>query len=311
MDNLGFLAALGAAVCWGSYMVPFKKSGSLNLIQFQAVMAVGIGLSGLFISVLFGYRLGFNAYGLFSGVLWVVANAVFLVAVANLGLAKAAPIASSLVIILSFLWGALIFHEIPSGIMVGFLGIGLIIVGVILIGIIGNAASRSVKKGLFSAVAAGTIWGSQLVPLKVGQVAIQDFFFPVCLGILVSGLIIFALSPSVILSTFASLSVNSAKNLFKSRLPRRSAPRNDRQVYAAVGLSLLSGLIWNIGNLLSIISISLIGLSRGLPITQSASLVAVLWGLFYFKEVTNKKARFQILIGAIILLVGVATLGLA
>ena len=65
------------------------------------------------------------------------------------------------------------------------------------------------------------------------------------------------------------------------------------------------------GNLLSLISLSLIGLSKMGPISQSATLVAVLWGLFYFKEVTNIKARLQILIGAMILLGGVAVLGFA
>lgn len=36
-----------------------------------------------------------------------------------------------------------------------------------------------------------------------------------------------------------------------------------------------------------------------------------LWGLFYFKEVTNSKHKVQILIGAAILFLGVITLGLA
>ncbi len=116
------------------------------------------------------------------------------------------------------------------------------------------------------------------MPLKVGNVLPQDFFFPVCLGIFISGLLIFVL--------------------------KRARFRKE-----AIVSSLLSGVIWNIGNLLSIISISLIGLSKGLPITQSASLVAVLWGLFYFKEVTSAKAKLQVLIGAIFLIGGVVTLG--
>ncbi len=201
-------------------------------------------------------------------------------AAANLGLARAVPIASSLVVISSFLWGGLVFGEMPSGIMAGFLGVGLIIAGVILIGMIGNTASKNIKKGLLSAAAAGIIWGSQLVPLKVGQVATRDFFFPVCLGILLSGLLIFALS----------------RKGFKKE---------------ALGMSLLSGVIWNIGNLLSLISLSIIGLSKMGPVSQAAVLFAVLWGLFYFKEITKRKAKWQVLIGAVILFSGIMTLGLA
>ena len=278
MNNLGFLAAIGAALSWGSYAVPFKASHSSNLIQYQALMAIGIGLSGLLISLMLGYPLNLNAYGLLSGVLWAIANAISLVAILDLGLSRAVPLMSSLVVVSSFLWGALVFHDFPAGLLIGFLGVGLIVVGVVLVSSTGNMESQNVKKGLLAGALAGLIWGSQLVPLKVGNVATQDFFFPVCLGIFISGLLIFAIKKA----------------------------KFNKEV---VGLSLLSGVVWNIGNLLSIFSISLIGLSKGLPITQSASLVAVLWGLFYFKEITKRRQKIQVLIGAIILIGGVVTLG--
>ena len=278
MNNLGFLAAIGAALSWGSYAVPFKASHSSNLIQYQALMAIGIGLSGLLISLMLGYPLNLNAYGLLSGVLWAIANAISLVAILDLGLSRAVPLMSSLVVVSSFLWGALVFHDFPAGLLIGFLGVGLIVVGVVLVSSTGNMESQNVKKGLLAGALAGLIWGSQLVPLKVGNVVTQDFFFPVCLGIFISGLLIFAIKKA----------------------------KFNKEV---VGLSLLSGVVWNIGNLLSIFSISLIGLSKGLPITQSASLVAVLWGLFYFKEITKRRQKIQVLIGAIILIGGVVTLG--
>ncbi|OGE27962.1 hypothetical protein A2867_02715 [Candidatus Daviesbacteria bacterium RIFCSPHIGHO2_01_FULL_40_11] len=280
MNNLGVLAAAAAALCWGSYMVPFKKSGSLNLTQFQAVMAVGIGLSGLLLSLILGYPLSLNAYGLFSGVLWATANTIALVAISSLGLSRAVPIIASFVVILSFLWGALIFNELPSGLLMGFLGIGLIISGVVLISAIGITGGQNIKMGLLATISAGLIWGSQWVPLKMSNVNALDLFFPVCLGIFFSGLIIFVV--------------------------KRAEFKRE-----AITESLLSGLIWNAGNLLSLVSLSLIGLSKMGPISQMAVLVAVLWGLFYFKEVTNIKARLQVLIGAIILLGGVAVLGFA
>lgn len=280
MENLGFLTAMGAALAWGSYVVPFKKSGSSNLIQFQALMGIGIFFSGLIFSQLAGYSLGLNVYGLSSGVLWAMANAVSLVAILNLGMARAMPLISSIVILSSFLWGALAFHELPSGMATGFIGIGAIIVGVILVSTTGNTQSRNIKRGLLAGVLAGLIFGSQLVPLKAGNVAIKDFFFPVCFGIFITAMII----------------------AFITRLRFKNE---------AIKLSLISGIIWNIGNLLSLISISLIGLAKGLPISQSATLVAVLWGLFYFKEITLPKYRMQVLIGAIILVTGVIILGLA
>lgn len=280
MENLGFLAALGAALFWGSYMVLFKKSKSTNLIQFQALTAVGIGLSGLIISIVLSYPVNFNPYGLLSGVLWGSANAISLVAVANLGLSRAVPLMSSLVILSSFLWGALVFQELPSGIIMGFIGIALIILGVIIVSSTNNTQSKSLKKGLLAGIMAGLIFGSQLVPLKIGHVAIRDFFFPVCFGIFIIGVLI----------------AKVMKVKFENK---------------AIKESLLSGLIWNIGNLLSLISLSIIGLSKMGPISQSATLIAILWGLFYFKEVTQRKQVIQVLTGAVVLLAGVAVLGLA
>ncbi len=92
-------------------------------------MAVGIGLSGLLISLILGYPLNLNTYGLLSGVLWAVANAISLTAILDLGLSRAVPLMSSLVVVSSFLWGALVFHDFPAGLVVGFLGVGLIVFG--------------------------------------------------------------------------------------------------------------------------------------------------------------------------------------
>lgn len=280
MNNLGFLAALGAAVCWGTYMVPFKRSGHPNVVFFQALMAIGIGLSGLAISLILGYPISLNLYGLLSGVLWAVGNTFGLMAISNLGLSRAVPLMSSLVVILSFLWGALAFGEIPTGMAVGFLGIGLIVAGVILVSSTENMESRNIRKGLLAGICAGLIWGSQLVPIKFGNVSTGDFFFSVCLGIFISGLTIFVFK----------------KVKFQKEI---------------VNFSLLSGLIWNVGNLLSLIAVSLIGLSKAGPVSQAAIVVAVFWGLVYFKEVNSFKSKLRIALGAVVLLSGVATLGFA
>lgn len=274
MENLGLLAALGAAIFWGSYIVPFKKSQTTNIWQFQAVMGLGIFLSGLFFSKFLGYSLSLNSFGLISGILWAIANAISLVAVVNLGMTKSIPLISSLVILSSFLWGALVFNELPGTLIFGFLAVVLIVIGVVVVGSTGNTHSQNIRKGLILAILSGLIFGSQLVPLKIGAVSTQDFFFSLCLGIF-----------------FASLLIALA---LKTKFEKKG-----------MVWSLLSGIIWNIGSLLSLIAISKIGLAKGMPISQLAILVAVLWGLFYFKEITKPKDRLQILAGAIILLIGV------
>lgn len=279
MVNLGFLAALGAALAWGTYMVPFKKAGSDKLVLFQAVMSVGILISGFIFSIILNYSLNLNIYGIFAGVLWAIANVIALTAIFNLGISKAVPLMSSLVIGTSFLWG-LVFGELSSGMVMGLGGIGLIILGVVLVSSSGKTAGQNMRKGLQAAVLAGLIWGSQFAPIKMGNVLPKEYFFSMSFGIFAAAVVIAAVK--------------------KTRLENQ-----------AITESLFSGTLWNIGNLLGVIAISLVGLAKGLPITQVAVLVAVIWGLFYFKEITGTRDRLQILIGAAILLIGVIALGLA
>lgn len=280
MENLGFLYAIGAALCWGTYMVPFKKSKSESLIQFQTLMSVGILLSGFIISLLVGFPLNFNIYGIIAGVFWAIGNTLALIAIKNLGLSKAVPLMSSIVILSTFLWGALVFGELPSGLFFASFGLLLIIAGVVIVSARGESRSENIKAGLIAAILGGLVFGSQLVPLKLGHVSAANFFFSTCLGIFITALAIFLFKPVK----------------FKNE---------------AIKESLLSGTIWNIGNFLSIASVSLIGLAKGYPLSQSSVLVAVLWGVFYFKEITQPKHKLQVLIGAVILLIGVITLGLA
>lgn len=260
-------------------MVPFKKSGAKNVLLYQAVMGIGIALSGFALTLILGYSIALNSYALVSGFLWASANAIFIGAISELGLARAVPIASSLVILTSFLWGALAFNELPAP-EKGFLGTGLIILGVILISAVGSMSSRNVKKGILAAAVAGLIWGSQLVPVKLGNVAPAEFFFPVCVGIFISAMLIF--------------------------IAKRVSFKKE-----AFGAGLLSGFIWNIGNLLSLISLSIIGLAKTGPISQSSTFVAVLWGLIYFKEIPSGKAKIQVLIGTAIMFAGIAVLSMS
>lgn len=279
-ETWGFVLAFATALVWGTYAVPFKISKSKNLSQFQMLTGVGIFISGLAISAILGYPLKLNGYGLLSGILWGIANAIFLVSLLNLGISRAVPIASSLVIISTFLWGALVFNELPKGLVMGFLGIGAIISGVILISITQKSQSQNIRTGLITAILSGLIWGSQISPLKIGNLETKDFFFSVCFGIFITSVLVAFIQ----------------KVRFKNE---------------AIGMSFLSGVIWNIGNLLSVIAIPFIGIAKAMPFTQASALVAVLWGIFYFKEISQVRQKIQVLLGAIILIIGITILASA
>lgn len=176
--------------------------------------------------------------------------------------------------------GSVCFGELNTGLITGIIGIIFIIAGVVLVGTTGDTQSKNIRQGILLSVVSGVIFGSQLAPLRIGNLNAETFFFPMSFGILLFGVLYFLFK----------------RTSFKSE---------------AVGASLLSGGLWSLGNLLSIIAVSAIGLAKGFPITQGAVLFAVLWGVFYFKEVTKASDIKKVLAGSVILLSGVILLGLS
>lgn len=243
-------------------------------------MSVGIFFFGFVASVILGYSLSLNYYGLSAGILWGVANALSLTAVRSIGIARAIPIWVSVIVLVTFFSGVFIFHELSSGFSIGVIGIVGIIAGVLFIGSAGDAKSKHIKRGIMFSVLAGLVFGICVTPIKMSNLQPLAFFFPMSVGILLFGV------------GFA--------------LAKRLTLKNE-----AVMQGIAGGMLWNIGNLLSIISISILGLAKAYPIAQASLLIAVLWGVFYFKEITKRNDLIKILSGAIILLAGVIVLGMA
>ena len=276
VDAFGFLAAFISVVGWGSYLVPMKKLQNYDTFYFQALMATGIMLSSLVIVLIVGeFRL--SLLGLLCGFLWKTGNAISLVAVKKDGISMAVPVWTSTSIVTSFLWGLFFFKENFSSLLLGVLGISLLVVGTNVVSLTGSNREKS-KTGVLLALPAGVFFGSYLVPMKISGLEPNQFLFSMALGIFVTGW-------SFFLAKGAKLS--------------RSALLN--------GLG--SGVVWNVSNFSSLYAIALLGLSIGLPLTQNSLLVAVLWGLFYFKEVKRKRGKAQVLVGALVMIVGTFLLG--
>ena len=68
----------------------------------------------------------------------------------------------------------------------------------------------------------------------------------------------------------------------------------------------ISGIIWNGGNLASLYAIQILGYSVAYPIMQSSLIIASCWGVFIWKEFTNKYVISFIFLGAITVIAGCA-----
>ncbi|MEX2348887.1 MAG: GRP family sugar transporter, partial [Nitrosopumilaceae archaeon] len=74
---------------------------------------------------------------------------------------------------------------------------------------------------------------------------------------------------------------------------------------------LVSGILFNLGSLSVLVAVGLIGITTAFPISQTATLFAVSWGILYFKEIVQKQGILRVAGGAAIILCGATLLAIA
>jgi len=141
-----------------------------------------------------------------GGVVWTAGNYSAFRASELAGIARAAGTWTPLNIIVAFVWGALLFHELDHfpGIRFVLLAVALvaILAGILLIvrsqdssgaGVVPSGTDHgqpvpAARRGLLWAAAAGILWGSYFVPAQWAAEPSQVSNFPLALGMLGAGL---------------------------------------------------------------------------------------------------------------------------
>lgn len=275
MTDLGLFFAAFAAVSWGTFFVPVKKVGIKNIWQLQGATSIGVLLFAIPIGYFWGFELQLG--GLISGVIWTIANLLALYSVKLIGLARTSPLLAGFSIISSFTWGIALFNETFDSLILALIAIGLLLVGLPLVAN-GERNSSIQKKGYFVAVASGLVGGSYIIPMQATQ-SLQSGFFSSSLSIFVIGIPMFLL----------------AKRFIK------------KETIAGI----VSGTLFNLGSSSTLIAVSLIGIATAFPIAQTATLFAVSWGMFYFKEIVQKQGIVRVSVGALVILCGAILLVIA
>jgi len=273
--DLGLLFAVLAAISWGTFFVPVRKVGVTNVWQLQGSTSFGVLLFAIPIGFFWGFEIQLS--GLFSGLIWTVANLLALYSVKLIGLARTSPLLAGFSIITAFTWGAVFFGETFDSAVLALAAIGLLLSGLPLVAS-GEKNPTVQKKGYFMAVASGLIGGSYIIPMQATQ-TLQSGFFSLSLSIFAIGIPLFFF----------------AKRFIK------------KETIAG----LISGILFNLGSLSVLVAVGLIGITIAYPISQTATLFAVSWGILYFKEVIQKRGILRVVGGAVIILCGAALLAIA
>jgi len=129
---IGYLAAGGAAFFYGSMAIPIKLpaviKANVDPMVFQCYYSFAVFCSS-WIVVLF-QPLNFSWYGILGAGLWVPASVLAITAINMIGMALTAGIWSGTTILVSFLWGTIIFKESINNWFLTIIGLILLLSGI-------------------------------------------------------------------------------------------------------------------------------------------------------------------------------------
>ncbi|MEM2761123.1 MAG: GRP family sugar transporter, partial [Nitrososphaerales archaeon] len=235
VDYFGIAFALVAAASWGTYLVPVKKFGINNIFHTQGSIGIGAILFALAILPFYG-SLTLDLGGMIAGAIWITASTLGIFAIKYIGLGRIALPVGSVIIITSFMWGLLFFHEQLSSLLLALAGIAMLVLGMFLVSVGVRKDKKDIRGYIITAIA-GILWGSLFVPVRLFS-DLESSFFSMSFTIFLIGI-------GILIAT-----------------------RRFRKTETLTGI--VSGSIWNVGNVASFLAVAALGLTVGYPLTQLA-----------------------------------------
>lgn len=230
-------------------------------------------------------------WGVMAGCLWAVGNTLTIFAVKDIGLSLAFPLWNSNSFI-GIIWGTLLFKELhragwvhKAGVIGGAV---LIFVGAVLI----SAASTSqtththAVRGITAALGAGLMFGSMYIPYRKAYIT--------------------GMNPLTFLTFFTIGEMTTVTLLAVTFLGAQPFWRELSADRAVLFWPLLGGFMWVIGDLLQNYAAKYVGISRGIPLSNTNQLWGLLWANLVFNELHDLDMRVyaEVIGGSFLMAVG-------
>ena len=292
--NILFYALL-TLLGWGTWLAPSQK------VQFpnQQIKTLYVVVTNLVIAALVVFwrgGMGEVTVGMFrltflGGLIWALGGWCAFTGTNKLGIAKAFGIWAPLNIIVSLLWGAMLFHEFldirAGSILWLVIAILTILAGILLIifakGADDPAESVSASRlGILAAVGAGVFWGSYFIPIKYSGVSPWSGAFPLAVGMAAGGVVLALLSRQ---TWKLSASGDTAR-------------------------ACLTGALWSLGNYGALLLVDAIGAGKGFTIAQISLVISALIGIYWLHEPPpGTRVANWTLVGCVLATIGGIVLG--
>ncbi|MGC2661459.1 MAG: GRP family sugar transporter [Bryobacteraceae bacterium] len=231
-------------------------------------------------------------WGVMAGCLWAVGNTLTIFAVRDIGLSLAFPLwnANSLI---GILWGTVLFKELHRAgwkrkvAVVG--GAVLIFLGAILISAASGAEAGhgSPARGIAAALGAGLMFGSMYISYRKAYITGMN---PLTF------LTWFTFGEIVTVTLLAIVSLGGATLFWQALVANRSI----------LLWPMLGGFMWVVGDLFQNYAAKYVGISRGIPLSNTNQLWGLLWAVLVFHELHGLSANIYLEVagGSVIMVLG-------
>jgi drug/metabolite transporter (DMT)-like permease len=231
--------------------------------------------------------------------LWAVANTLTVYAIRDVGLSIAFPLWNTNGVI-GMLWGVSFFGELRgtgrARRVAVITGVALLFVAALMIAdaSAAQAARRDVVRGVVAALTAGVLWGTMYIPYRK---AYLTGMHPL------SFLTFFTVGEIVTMSILAIGDSGGVVPLWHTLAAARGA---------LIWL-LLGGFVWVIGDIAQQYAVKYVGISRGIPLSNTNQLWGLLWGVLVFGELRHASpgVRAMVIGGSVLMVAAAGAIALA
>lgn len=310
LQILGIVSGLTAGAWLGAAEAPTKLAQSgvppivISLLMVSGVFLARWSLPALIrgtgqIGVDLRQAPHLVVWGLLAGCLWAVANTLTIFAIRDIGLSIAFPL-WNMNSLLGIFWGYVLFNELRSAGAWRWLAVGggaaVMFAGATLLAIASStqAPGQHALHGVVAALSAGALWGTMYIPYRkayltgMNPLSFVTFFSFGELGMMMSLALIYS-------GGSAGLWIELAKT---------------KDVLFWI---LLGGFVWVIGDVFQQYAAKYIGISRGIPLSNTNQLWGLLWGIFVFGELRGLGASHyaQVIGGSLLMAAGAGAIALS
>jgi len=237
-------------------------------------------------------------WAVLAGCMWAAANTLTIYAIRKVGLSIAFPLwnANSL---LGIFWGFLLFNELHHAGWKRWLGVlggaAAMFAGATLLAFASSSQAAPGKGmlGVTAALGAGVLWGTMYIPYRKAYLTGMN---PL------SFLTFFTVGELVTMIALA-VGYKGAAPLWQELMSARSM----------LFWLMLGGFVWVIGDLFQQYAAKYVGISRGIPLSNTNQLWGLLWGILVFHELQggNRTIYSQVIGGSVLMGLGALAIALS